>query len=125
MVLIEWPADELEPTQYCLSTLPATISRRALVAVIKLRWRIKRDCQDLKQELGLGQYEGEAGAAFIITPRCAPLLTDSCSSKREHCPPQDNANPSYREYPYPKVIDLADPPTRPGRHMTTTHQTDL
>jgi SRSO17 transposase len=30
--LIEWPADEAEPTKYVLSTLPSTISRRALVA---------------------------------------------------------------------------------------------
>ncbi len=56
--LIEWPADEPEPTKYFLSTLPATIRRPALVAATKLRWRIERDYQDLKQELGLGQYEG-------------------------------------------------------------------
>ena len=56
--LIEWPADEPEPTKYFLSTLPENISRRALVNATKLRWRIERDCQDLKQELGLGHYEG-------------------------------------------------------------------
>jgi SRSO17 transposase len=56
--LIEWPADEAEPTKYFLSTLPANISRRALVNTAKLRWRIERDYQDLKQELGLGHYEG-------------------------------------------------------------------
>ena len=32
-----------------LSTLPANISRRALVNATKLRWRIERDYQDLKQ----------------------------------------------------------------------------
>ncbi len=62
--LIEWPADEPEPTKYFLSTLPATISRRALVAATKLRWRIERDYQDLKQELGLGQYEGRGWRGF-------------------------------------------------------------
>jgi SRSO17 transposase len=62
--LIEWPADEPEPTKYFLSTLPATISRRALVDATKLRWRIERDYQDLKQELGLGQYEGRGWRGF-------------------------------------------------------------
>jgi SRSO17 transposase len=62
--LIEWPADEPEPTKYFLSTLPATISRRALVDATKLRWRIERDYQELKQELGLGQYEGRGWRGF-------------------------------------------------------------
>ena len=62
--LIEWPADEPEPIKYFLSTLPATISRRALVVATKLRWRIERDYQDLKQELGLGQYEGRGWRGF-------------------------------------------------------------
>src|ERR1700710_1072235 len=62
--LIEWPADEPEPTKYFLSTLPANMSRRALVAITKLRWRIERDYQDLKQELGLGHYEGRGWRGF-------------------------------------------------------------
>jgi SRSO17 transposase len=62
--LIEWPPGEAEPTKYWLSTLPPNISRRALVNAAKLRWRIERDYQDLKQELGLGQYEGRGWRGF-------------------------------------------------------------
>lgn len=62
--LIEWPAGEAEPTKYWLSTLPANISRRILVDTAKLRWRIERDYQDLKQELGLGHYEGRGWRGF-------------------------------------------------------------
>jgi SRSO17 transposase len=62
--LIEWPADEAEPTKYFLSTLPENISRRALVNATKLRWRIERDYQDLKQELGLAHYEGRGWRGF-------------------------------------------------------------
>jgi SRSO17 transposase len=57
-LVIEWPEDEAEPTKYWLSTLPGDISFEALVDRIKLRWRIERDYQELKQELGLGHYEG-------------------------------------------------------------------
>jgi SRSO17 transposase len=47
-LMIEWPADEAEPTKYWLSTLPADISFEELVDRTKLRWRIERDYQDLK-----------------------------------------------------------------------------
>ncbi len=63
-LLVEWPHDEPEPTKYWLSTLPPTITRRALVYQAKLRWRIERDYQDLKQELGLGHYEGRGWRGF-------------------------------------------------------------
>ena len=46
-LLIEWPKGEREPTKYFLSTLPADISRKALVAAVKIRWRIERDYQEL------------------------------------------------------------------------------
>jgi SRSO17 transposase len=62
--LIEWPAGEQEPTKYWLSTLPPDISLRDLVRQAKLRWRIERDYQDLKQELGLGHYEGRGWRGF-------------------------------------------------------------
>ncbi len=51
--LIEWPTDEPEPTKYFLSTLPATISRRALANATKLRWRIERDLISVAAPLGL------------------------------------------------------------------------
>ena len=57
-LLIEWPEGEAEPTKYWLSTLPAEIRFADLVDRTKLRWRIERDYLDLKQELGLGHYEG-------------------------------------------------------------------
>jgi len=57
-LLIEWPAGEDKPLKYWLSTLPADIAFRRLVDIAKLRWRIERDYQDLKQEVGLDHYEG-------------------------------------------------------------------
>lgn len=57
-LLVEWPAGEPAPTKYWLATLPARAAMRTLVDTAKLRWRVERDYQELKQELGLGQFEG-------------------------------------------------------------------
>ena len=63
-LLIEWPPEEKEPTTYWLATLPADIAFERLVDLAKLRWRIARDYQELKQELGLGHYEGRGWRGF-------------------------------------------------------------
>ncbi|ACA18381.1 transposase [Methylobacterium sp. 4-46] len=63
-VLIEWPDGEDAPTQYWISTLPAETSLAELVSRTKLRWRIERDYTELKQEIGLGHYEGRGWRGF-------------------------------------------------------------
>jgi SRSO17 transposase len=63
-LLIEWPAGEPEPIKYWLSTLPADIALPELVHLAKHRWIIERDYQELKQELGLGHYEGRGWRGF-------------------------------------------------------------
>ncbi|RWK27611.1 IS701 family transposase [Mesorhizobium sp.] len=59
-LLIEWPQGQDAPTKYWLSTLPEHIAFERLVELAKLRWRIERDYQDLKQELGLDHFEGRS-----------------------------------------------------------------
>jgi SRSO17 transposase len=85
--LIEWPTGEPEPTKYFLSTLPANISRRALVNTTKLRWRIERDYQDLKQELGLGHYEGRGWRGFHHHATLCIAAYGFLISEREAMPP--------------------------------------
>jgi SRSO17 transposase len=63
-LLIEWPKGEAEPTRYWLSTLSEDIDFTQLVDLAKLRWRIERDYQELKQEVGLGHYEGRGWRGF-------------------------------------------------------------
>lgn len=63
-LLIEWPKQESEPTKYWLSTLPEKTSLKALVKMAKHRWVIERDYEELKQELGLGHYEGRGWRGF-------------------------------------------------------------
>jgi SRSO17 transposase len=63
-LLIEWPRGDAEPTKYWLSTLPESTSLAALVRLAKLRWRIERDYQELKDELGLDHFEGRGWRGF-------------------------------------------------------------
>lgn len=65
-LLIEWPEGEtkLSKCKYWLSTLPAEISFHQFVDITKMRWRIERDYQELKQEVGLGHYEGRGWRGF-------------------------------------------------------------
>jgi len=63
-LLIEWPVDQAEPTKYWLSTLPADTALVDLVKTAKMRWRIERDYQELKQEFGLSHYEGRGWRGF-------------------------------------------------------------
>jgi SRSO17 transposase len=57
-LLIEWPSNKDAPIKYWLSSEPHNLSFRELVHPTKLCWRIERDCQELKEELELGHYEG-------------------------------------------------------------------
>jgi SRSO17 transposase len=63
-LLIEWPRSEAEPTKYWVSTLPPNTPLKALVKMAKHRWIIERDYQELKQELGLGHFEGRNWLGF-------------------------------------------------------------
>lgn len=63
-LLVEWPVGDEEPSKYFLSTLPEDTPLSELVSVAHQRWRIERDYQDLKQDFGLGHYEGRGWRGF-------------------------------------------------------------
>ncbi|HEX9627063.1 MAG TPA: IS701 family transposase [Acidiferrobacterales bacterium] len=63
-LLIEWPQGEPAPVKFWLSTLPADTPTERLVDLAKRRWLIERDYLELKQELGLGHYEGRGWRGF-------------------------------------------------------------
>jgi SRSO17 transposase len=53
-----WPKNASKPAKFWLSNLPATTSLKRLVYLAKLRWRVERDYQEMKGEVGLDHYEG-------------------------------------------------------------------
>ena len=63
-LLIEKPEGEEEPTKYFLSTLPEDVAIEVLVDTAKMRWRIERDYEELKSELGLADFEGRSWRGF-------------------------------------------------------------
>lgn len=63
-LLIEWPKGTGEPTKYWLSNLPPATPRNDLVRIAKHRWIVERDYEELKQELGLGHFEGRGWRGF-------------------------------------------------------------
>jgi SRSO17 transposase len=86
-LLIEWPNSEAAPTKYWFSTLPKTISFRDLVDETKMRWRIERDYQELKQEIGLGHYEGRRWRGFHHHATLCIAAYGFLISERETIPP--------------------------------------
>jgi SRSO17 transposase len=98
-LLIEWPEDEDEPTKYWLSTLPGEISFKALVDTAKLRWRIERDYLELKQEIGLGDYEGRGWVGFHHHAALTVASYAFLISERETIPPSGPACAAYFEAP--------------------------
>lgn len=63
-LLLEWPEGDSEPARYWLSTLPAETPLTELARITKHRWVIERDYEELKQELGLGHFEGRGWRGF-------------------------------------------------------------
>src|SRR3982750_4637484 len=88
-LLIEWPEEKEEPTKYWLSTLPDAITLADLVRTAKMRWRIERDYQGLKQELGLDHYEGRGWRGFHHHATLCIAAYGFLVSERSLFPPQD------------------------------------
>jgi SRSO17 transposase len=86
-LLIEWPEGEDEPIKYRLSTLSEKITFGRLVDLTKLRWRIERDYQELKQEVGLGHFEGRGWRGFHHHATLCIAAYGFLVSERETIPP--------------------------------------
>ena len=104
-LLIEWPKGHKEPAKYWLSTLPPKITFKALVDIAKLRWRIERDYQELKQEVGLGHFEGRRWRGFHHHATLCIAAYGFLISERETIPPSGGR----------RARKIA-PPVIPGRY---------
>jgi len=124
-LLIEWPKGEKEPTKYWLSTLAEDIAFERLVDLAKLRWRIERDYQELKQELGLGHFEGRGWRGFHHHATLCIAAYGYLISERETIPPSAPRSaawlPQFELSPDYRPRGAADPNRAPHSKLDRDH----
>jgi SRSO17 transposase len=88
-LVLEWPPGEQKPSKSWLATVPEDIAFDRLVALAKLRWRIERDYQELKQELGLGHFEGRGWRGFHHHATLCIAAYAFLTAERARIPPSE------------------------------------
>jgi len=118
-LLIECPAAEQAPTKYWFVNasgehwLPSVSSISSSCA-----GALSATTNELKQEVGLGHFEGAKRRGFHHHATCALRLRIFGSPSEKRFPPQKQPPPSCsRKLQFPKLIDRGDPPLRPERHV--------
>jgi SRSO17 transposase len=113
-LLVEWPVGDSDPVGYWLVTLPRHTPLEALVAAAKDRWWIEQGYRDLKQEVGLGDYEGRGWRGFhhhvTLTLAAYGFLV------MRRCQTFQPAGGRAGALSFPVVEDPANPPIRTERH---------
>jgi SRSO17 transposase len=113
-LLIEWPVGAADPVGYWFVTLARATPLPEVVATAKGRYWIEQNYRELKQEVGLGDYEGRGWRGFHhhVTLAFAAygfLVLRRCQQPRP-------AGGRAGELTFPMVPDPTDPPIRPERH---------
>jgi SRSO17 transposase len=119
-LFIEWPEDEKAPTKFWLSTLDKTVTFAHLVRTTKQRWRIERDYLELKQEIGLGHFEGRSWRGFHHHATLCIAAYGFLISERAAFSPSKALAAGFLEAPVlpenykPRGASVANPTPRPG-----------
>jgi SRSO17 transposase len=109
-LLCEWPKGEAAPCKFYLATLPTGTSVRALVRSAKLRWRVERDYQELKQEIGLDHFEGRSWRGFHHHATLCATAHAFLALRRALFPPEQDE------------VDPADGPPGPSARPASAHR---
>ena len=112
------------------TSLPEEIAFERLVDIAKLRWRIERDYRELKQEIGLGHYEGRGWRGFHHHASMCVAAYGFLICERQTIPPSGpGAAPRFEEPALPqgrRPTGAADPDRtahpRLNRHSETPSQ---
>jgi len=95
-LICDWPKSDKKP-KFHFSNLAASTTKKELVRLRKLRWRVERDYQEMKGELGLDHYEGRTWRGFHHHATLCALAHGFLSLRRALFPPEE-----------PSEVDVAD-----------------
>ena len=98
-LVMEWPKDEKAPTKFWLSTLPENMDFARMIDIVMMRWRIERDYQELKQEVGLGHFEGRSWRGFHHHATMCIAAYGFLVAERGAFPPSAPRSRYFREKP--------------------------
>lgn len=90
-LLLEWPKGQKAPKKYYLSSLPRSTPLKRLVYLAKLRWRVERDYQELKGEVGLDHFEGRTWRGFHHHVTFCMVAHGFLALRRALFPPEQNS----------------------------------
>ena len=105
-LICEWPEAEKGP-KFHFSDLPASTSSKELVRITKLRWRVERDYQEMKGELGLDHFEGRTWRGFHHHATLCALAHGFLALRRALFPPEQSAVDVANGAP-PSAADIAE-----------------
>ena len=108
-LISQWFDNEPHPTKFWLSNLPATTTTRGLIRLAKLRWRIERDYQEMKQELGLDHFEGRTWRGFHHHAALCAAAHAFLALRRALFPPEEES------------LDARDGAALPSGRLATPH----
>lgn len=116
----EWPQGQELPEHYWLSTLPADTPLERLVYLAKLRWRVERDYQEMKSEVGLDHYEGRTWPGLhhhwvLCSVAHGFLVLQRARWQRQQEQEQASATKPEPEGPLKKMVDTEQLAATPGR----------
>lgn len=95
-LLFQWPPDEKAPIKFWFSNLPVTTDLKTLVSLAMMRWRVERDYQELKGELGLDHFEGRTWRGFHHHAALCAVAHGFLALQRASLPPSEALDDSNR-----------------------------
>jgi SRSO17 transposase len=100
-LICQWAASEKAP-KFHFSNLPANLGIKELIRIAKLRWRVERDYQEMKGELGLDHFEGRTWRGFHHHATLCAVAHGFLALRRALFPPEQSE------------VDSADGTTAPA-----------